>query len=125
MMMSGYPDAYCVKCGHHTPTQQKHTVILQSNARALHGKCPKCGSDVFKFLPKKQKAETNIKSQAPKSQGATVTSLHEKRIEKNKRLGHSDLERQVLEMQKKQPIDYVLMVIGAIATGCFLYLIYR
>lgn len=123
--MSGYPDAYCVKCGHHTPTQQKHTVVLQSNARALHGKCPKCGSDVFKFLPKKENEKQNIKSQAPRKGMATVTSLHEKRIEKARRITDSDLEHHVLELQKKQPIDYILMGIGVLITGCFIYLIYR
>ena len=87
--------------------------------------CPECGSDVFKFLPKKEQKKETLQSEAPKQKMATVSSLHEKRIEKQQRVGHSDLERQVLDLQKKQPIDYVLMAIGVIATGCFLYLIYR
>jgi hypothetical protein len=47
-----YPNAYCVKCGTHTDTLQKHTVTLQNQARALRGVCPDCASDVYKILPK-------------------------------------------------------------------------
>jgi hypothetical protein len=47
-----YPNAYCVKCGKHTDTSQKHTVMLQSGARALKGVCQACASDVYKILPK-------------------------------------------------------------------------
>lgn len=47
-----YPNAYCVKCGTHTETEQKHTVMLQSSARAVKGVCPKCASNVFKIVPK-------------------------------------------------------------------------
>jgi NAD-dependent SIR2 family protein deacetylase len=47
-----YPNAYCVKCGQHTDTQQKHTVLLQNNARALKGVCPSCATEVYKILPK-------------------------------------------------------------------------
>jgi len=50
--MSSYPNAYCVKCGTHTETQGKHTVILQNNARALQGVCPTCESDVYRIMPK-------------------------------------------------------------------------
>lgn len=47
-----YPNAYCVRCGSHTDTLQKHTVVLQNSARALKGVCAKCESDVYKILPK-------------------------------------------------------------------------
>ncbi len=47
-----YPNAYCVKCGSHTDTLQKHTVVLQNNARALKGVCPTCETQVYKILPK-------------------------------------------------------------------------
>ncbi len=47
-----YPNAYCVKCGGHTDTLQKHTVLLQNNARALKGVCPSCATEVYKILPK-------------------------------------------------------------------------
>jgi len=49
---SSYPNAYCVKCGTHTDTLQKHTVLLQNNARALRGVCASCSSEVYKILPK-------------------------------------------------------------------------
>jgi len=47
-----YPNAYCVKCGAHTDTLKKHTVLLQNNARALKGVCPACATEVYKILPK-------------------------------------------------------------------------
>lgn len=47
-----YPNAFCVRCGSHTDTLQKHTVVLQNSARALKGVCAKCESDVYKILPK-------------------------------------------------------------------------
>lgn len=47
-----YPNAYCVKCGTHTETQKKHTVVLQNSARALRGICPACETEVYKILPK-------------------------------------------------------------------------
>jgi hypothetical protein len=49
---SSYPNAFCVKCGSHTDTLQKHTVLLQNNARALRGVCASCSSEVYKILPK-------------------------------------------------------------------------
>ena len=57
-----YPNAYCVKCGTHTNTEQKHTVVLQNKSRALKGVCPKCESQVFKFLPKNKTFKTTIDS---------------------------------------------------------------
>lgn len=128
LSMSEYPNAYCVKCGSHTNTLKKHTVILQSNARALHGTCPDCGSEVFKFLSKKDK----VKSESPtgtfhkrSALGATITSIHDARIKRRSGDSLTDLENQVLAMQKKQPIDYALMILGFIAATCLIYLVYR
>jgi len=47
-----YPNAFCVRCGSHTDTLEKHTVVLQNSARALKGVCAKCESAVYKILPK-------------------------------------------------------------------------
>ncbi len=47
-----YPNAFCVRCGSHTDTLEKHTVVLQNSARALKGVCSKCESAVYKILPK-------------------------------------------------------------------------
>lgn len=47
-----YPNAYCVKCGTHTDTLKKHTVLLTNNSRALKGVCATCESEVYKILPK-------------------------------------------------------------------------
>ena len=57
-----YPNAFCVKCGTHTNTEQKHTVILSNNARALKGVCPTCDSKVYKILPKNKAFKTTIDS---------------------------------------------------------------
>lgn len=55
-----YPNAYCVKCGTHTDTLQKHTVVLQNNARALKGVCPTCETQVYKILPKGKDFGTKV-----------------------------------------------------------------
>lgn len=55
-----YPNAYCVKCGTHTNTEKKHTVLLQNNSRALSGVCPKCESKVYKILPKGKNFKTTM-----------------------------------------------------------------
>lgn len=54
----GYPNAYCVKCGKQTPTLQKHTVVLESKARALRGVCRDCEADVYRILPKDRDYKT-------------------------------------------------------------------
>lgn len=56
-----YPNAYCVKCGTHTDTLKKHTVVLQNNSRALKGVCAACESEVFKILPKIRAAAATAK----------------------------------------------------------------
>ena len=52
-----YPNAYCVKCGAHTETVGKHTVVLENASRALHGNCPSCGSEVYRIMSKRPAAE--------------------------------------------------------------------
>jgi len=64
MTQATYPDAFCVKCGTHTETKQKYTVVLASNARAVKGVCPQCASNVFKIVPK-AKDFTAPKAEAP------------------------------------------------------------
>lgn len=49
-----YPNAYCVKCGGHTETLGKHTVVLQSQARAVTGVCAACATNVYKIVAKAQ-----------------------------------------------------------------------
>ncbi len=66
-----YPNAFCVKCGTHTNTEQKHTVVLSNSSRALKGVCPKCSSKVFKILPKGKSFNTTIDS---KNAGSKVES---------------------------------------------------
>jgi hypothetical protein len=52
VVVMSYPNAFCVRCGSHTDTLEKHTVVLQNSARALKGVCSKCESAVYKILPK-------------------------------------------------------------------------
>jgi len=49
---SNYPNAFCVKCGKHTDTLKKHTIVLQNNSRALKGVCAACESEVYRVMPK-------------------------------------------------------------------------
>jgi len=69
--MSNYPNAYCVKCKSHTETVGRHTVVMQNGARALHGLCPKCESEVFQIMPK-TKPEKQDKPQDVKATTAAV-----------------------------------------------------
>ena len=55
-----YPDAYCVKCGKHTMTQNKHTIVMSNSSRALKGVCPTCESEVYKIMPKVRAAKTRM-----------------------------------------------------------------
>ena len=48
-----YPEAYCVKCHAHTDTQNRHTLVMSNQSRAMSGYCPDCGHQVYKILPKK------------------------------------------------------------------------
>lgn len=124
--MSQYPNAFCVKCGQHTETLQKRTVVLDSQARAVRGKCVKCGSDVFKFLPKKKivlKQQERASFKAKGNQGATVTSLHEAR--EKRRASDKLSAAHHSRVQEKDPIDYILLILGSVAAACVSYLIIR
>jgi len=50
-------EAYCVKCkAKKNVTEEKEVTIAGKGGtkrRALTGKCPDCGTKMFKFLPKK------------------------------------------------------------------------
>lgn len=48
-----YPAAYCVKCRSKTDTANRHTVVLENKSRAMTGACPKCGNQVYRFMPRK------------------------------------------------------------------------
>lgn len=47
-----YPNAFCVKCGQHTESLQKHTVVMQNGSRAVKGVCAACATEVYKIVPK-------------------------------------------------------------------------
>jgi hypothetical protein len=90
----GYPEAYCLKCHGHTDTENRHTVILSNNSRALTGKCPKCQKQVYKFMPKKTgntrvtlPIERGIEKTSPAKATATVQALSQRvaRIPKSRR----------------------------------------
>jgi hypothetical protein len=58
---SHYPNAYCVKCGTHTDTKNKHTIVLTNSSRALKGVCASCESEVYRVLPKIRAAAATAK----------------------------------------------------------------
>jgi len=69
--MSNYPNAYCIKCKSHTETVGRHTVVMQNGARALHGMCPKCESEVFQIVGKKKADEAAASSTPKQDQSAS------------------------------------------------------
>ena len=72
--MSNYPDAYCIKCKTHTDTVGRHTVIMQNGARALHGVCPKCESEVFQIMSKNIPAQP-AKREKPEREISEATKM--------------------------------------------------
>jgi len=51
-------EAYCVKCKQKREMQDAKEVEMKGKGgtkrRAMKGKCPKCGTTMFKILPKKK-----------------------------------------------------------------------
>lgn len=79
--MSQYPEAFCVSCRQHTDTQNRHTVVLANQSRALKGYCPKCKNQVYKIMPKKTKPNVSLgKAEAPIRQFHYKTSLTTKGV---------------------------------------------
>ncbi len=66
--MTTYPNAYCVKCGTHTETLDKRTVVLKNEARALTGHCASCASEVYRIMAKK-------KAEAPKAAAVSAKAV--------------------------------------------------
>lgn len=44
---------YCVKCKKPQEMKDAQTVTLKNNRTAVKGKCPSCGTSMFKILGKK------------------------------------------------------------------------
>lgn len=88
MHSAKYPDAYCVRCQSHTPTVGKRTVILEnhSKSRAVTGSCSKCGTDVYKILPKQK-----------------VVSIHEYRPQSSARASLPPMSTGMLVQQRAAP----------------------
>ncbi len=55
------PTAYCVKCKEKREMEDAKEVEMKGKGktkrRALKGKCPECGTGMFKILPSKKKDE--------------------------------------------------------------------
>ena len=45
-------EAYCVKCKAKREIKDAKKVVLKNGRPAAKGSCPKCGTGMFKFLPK-------------------------------------------------------------------------
>ena len=50
-------EGYCVKCKEKTIIQEAEEVTMKNGRPALKGKCPKCGTGMYKILPKKVTTE--------------------------------------------------------------------
>lgn len=44
--------AYCVKCKQKRDVKDPEKVVMKNGRPALKGKCPVCGTTLFKILPK-------------------------------------------------------------------------
>lgn len=45
-------EAYCVKCKGKTPMKDSQEVTMKNGRKALKGKCPKCGTGLYRILGK-------------------------------------------------------------------------
>ena len=46
-------EAYCVKCKNKAEMKEPKEVSMGGNRRAMKGKCPKCGTTMFRIMGKK------------------------------------------------------------------------
>ncbi len=64
-MKTGKVKAYCVKCKAEKPIADAVEQSLKNGRKALKGKCPTCGTSIFKMLPGKTAPATKAPSPAP------------------------------------------------------------
>jgi len=50
--------AYCVKCKAETDMADAVESVLKNGRKAIKGKCPKCGTGMFKMMTKTEAAPT-------------------------------------------------------------------
>lgn len=67
--------AYCVKCKAKKEISEAQEVITKRGTKALTGKCPDCGTKMFRFVPKSKAApvEEQKPLEASASEEAKVT----------------------------------------------------
>jgi len=46
------PEAYCVKCKSKKEMQEGKEVTMKNGRRAMKGKCPDCGTSLFRIMGK-------------------------------------------------------------------------
>ncbi|HOO77377.1 MAG TPA: DUF5679 domain-containing protein [bacterium] len=47
-------EGYCVKCKAKRPMAEAKEVTMKNGRSAMKGKCPTCGTGMYKILPKKK-----------------------------------------------------------------------
>lgn len=52
-------EAYCVKCKEKRNIDNADVVQMENGRRAAKGKCPKCGTNVTRFLPSEKGASAD------------------------------------------------------------------
>ena len=50
-------EGYCVRCKTKTPMEDAEEVTMKNGRPALRGRCPKCGTGIYRILPKKLTAD--------------------------------------------------------------------
>jgi len=70
--------AYCVKCKAQRPIADAVEQSLKNGRKALKGKCPTCGTSIFKMLPGKTApaAKTETTPPAPGKPAFRLTFFH-------------------------------------------------
>jgi len=58
------PEGYCVKCKASKEIAETVEVVMKNGRKAIKGKCPTCGTVMFKILGGKAAAPTETKPAA-------------------------------------------------------------
>ena len=62
--------AYCVKCKANKPMADGVEAVLKNGRKAIKGKCPKCGTGMFKMIAGQGASSKPSRAAAPKTETA-------------------------------------------------------
>jgi len=67
-------EGYCVKCKAKKEIAEAVEEVMKNGRKAIKGRCPTCGTVMFKILGGKSASPTAVGSENPTSQGSTPSN---------------------------------------------------